>query len=488
MSAMRERAASPEYDAIVVGSGPNGLAASVRLARSGYSVLVCERNPTVGGGCTTTELTLPGFRHDVCSAVHPLGAGSPFFRELPLAEHGLHWLHSEAPLAHPLADGRPIFLERDVDGTARQFDRDAAAWRGLMGPLVEAWDNLGPQILGPLRIPRNPVTLARFGLRALRSAKGLAESWFDGQGARSLFAGMAGHALLPLDRSPSAAFGLVLGLAGHVIGWPIPRGGAQRLTDALASLLLAHGGEILTDAEVLSLDELPRSRVVLLDLTPRRVLAVAGERLPTGYRRRLERYRYGPGVFKVDYALDGPIPWRNPECTRAVTVHLGGTAEEIYAGEEAVGRGEVPRRPLVLLTQPTLVDPSRAPAGKHVAWTYCHVPAGCPVDMTGSIEDQLERYAPGFRDRVLARSRMGPAAYEAHNPNMVGGDITGGTQDLGQLLTRPVARLNPYSTPFSGLFLCSSATPPGGAVHGMCGYFAALAAERALARGVAIGR
>lgn len=473
-----QEATRAQYDAIVIGAGPNGLAAAIVLARAGCAVLVFEAADSVGGGTRSAALTLPGFVHDVCSAIHPLGAGSPLFRAFPLDRFGLEWIQPPAPLAHPLDDGTAVLLERAVEATAAGLGPDAAAYRRLMAPLVADADRILRFILGPFRIPRHPLTLARFGLKALRSAAGLASHRFQGERARALFAGLAAHSMLPLERSPSAAVGLVLAILGHTAGWPLPRGGSQRIADALAGYLRALGGEIVTGRPVRALDELPPARAVLFDLTPRQVLAIAGQRLPASYRRRLERYRYGPGVFKVDWALAGPIPWRAPECRRAATVHLGGMLDEIAAAERAVAAGRHPERPFVILAQPSLFDPSRAPEGKHTAWAYCHVPNGSSVDMTGRIEAQVERFAPGFRELILARSVLSPADLERYNPNYVGGDINGGVLDLRQLFTRPAPRLNPYSTPDPSLYICSASTPPGGGVHGMCGYWAARTALR----------
>ncbi len=469
-------------DAIVVGSGPNGLAAAIALARAGRSVLLLEGDQSVGGGMRSEELTLPGFVHDVCSTALPLVLGSPFLSELPLEEHGLDLVQPPAPLAHPLDDGSSVVLERSVDATAAALGEDAGAYRGLFGPLVRDAERLLPGILGPLRPPRQPLSLARFGLNALRSANGLARGRFHGERARALLAGCSAHSMLSLRRSPSAAFGLVLALLGHVVGWPVARGGSQRLADALAAHLRSLGGEIDVGRRVSSLDELPPARAVLLDLTPRGVLEVAGHRLPAGYRRALGRFRYGPGIFKLDWALDGPIPWSAPETARAGTVHLGGTLSQIEASEEAVARGRLPEWPYVLLVQASLFDSERAPPGRHTAWAYCHVPNGSPADMTAAIETQIERFAPGFGDRVLARSAMDSREVERRNPNYVGGDINGGRQDLSQLFTRPVARPVPYATPVEGLYICSSSTPPGGGVHGMSGFFAAQAALKGLGR------
>jgi phytoene dehydrogenase-like protein len=461
-------------DAIVVGAGPNGLAAAIELARAGRSVVVYEAEPTAGGGARSANLTLPGFVHDVCSAIHPLARGSPFFRTLPLAEHGLDWVDPPAPLAHPLDDGEAVVLERSIEGTAAGLGADGPAYLELMQPLVHDWDRLASTLLGPLRFPSDPLGLARFGVKALRSAHGLARSRFLGQRARALFAGLAGHSILPLERAASASFALVLGAAAHAVGWPMPRGGAQRIADALVSYLRALGGEVRTGERVTSISDLPPSRVVLCDVGPRQLLHLAGDRLPPAYRRRLERYRYGPGVYKLDWALDGPIPWRAAECLRAGTVHVGGGLDEIAESERAVWQGRHAERPFVLLAQPTLFDPSRAPAGKHIAWAYCHVPHGSAASMTDVIEAHVERFAPGFRARILARSALSPQDLERHNANLVGGDINGGVADLRQLFIRPSYGL--YRTPSRGLYLCSASTPPGGGVHGMCGYFAARAA------------
>jgi phytoene dehydrogenase-like protein len=468
-------------DAVVVGSGPNGLAAAIALARAGRSVVVLEAAETVGGGTRTAELTLPGFRHDICSAIHPLGLGSPFLGTLGLERHGLEWIQPPAAVAHPLDDGSAVVLERSVEATAEGLGGDARAYRNLMEPLVAEADALLSELLGPVRLPRRPLLLARFAALGLQSADRVARRRFAGERARALLAGLAAHSLLPLTRSPSGAFGLVLALLGHRVGWPLPRGGAQRLADALAGCLRSLGGDIECGRRIDSLDQLPPARAVLLDVAPRELLRIAGTRLPPGYRRRLAGFRHGPGAFKLDLALDAPIPWSAPECARSATVHLGGTLEEIAASEAAVAAGRAPERPFVLLAQQSLFDPSRAPGSGHTVWAYCHVPNGSAVDMSDRIGAQIERFAPGFRDRVLARHALAPADLEAYNPNYVGGDIGGGLQDLRQLLARPVPRLVPYETPLSGVYLCSSSTPPGAGVHGMCGYWAARAALRRLA-------
>jgi phytoene dehydrogenase-like protein len=471
---MSDRHAS---EAIVVGSGPNGFAAAITLARAGRSVTVFEAKETVGGGTRSSELTLPGFLHDVCSAVHPMGIASPFFRTLPLQEHGLEWVQPDVPLAHPLDDGTAVVLYRSVEATADSLGGDAKAYRSLMGPLVRDWENLASQLLGPMiRVPRHPMTLARFGLRAIRSASGLAGAVFEGERARALFAGLAAHAILPLERPFTATFGLLLGAAAHAVGWPVARGGSQRIADALASYLRSLGGEIVTGRTIESLEELGAADTLLLDVTPRQLIRIVGQRLPDRYRNRLSRYRYGPGAFKVDIALDGPIPWKANECSRAGTVHVGGTLDEIAAAERAVANGQHPEQPYVLVAQQSLFDPTRAPEGKHTVWAYCHVPNGSKVDMTERIEAQIERFAPGFRERVLATNVLSPGGLEQYNENYIGGDIAGGAHDGLQLFFRPTIGLVPYATPAKGIYICSSSTPPGAGVHGMCGYFAAQAA------------
>ncbi|HWM94028.1 MAG TPA: NAD(P)/FAD-dependent oxidoreductase [Thermoanaerobaculia bacterium] len=468
-------------DAVVVGAGPNGLSAAITLAQAGQSVLLIEGGETVGGAARSAELTLPGFNHDVCSAIYPLTVGSPFLSKLPLEKHGLRWVQPPLALAHPLDDGTAAVLSQRPDDTVESLgERDGEAWLKLFLPLATAWERLADSFLGPIRPFKNPFLMARFGLTGLRSAEALARGRFRGERARALFAGIAGHSFLPLDLIPTAAFGMVLGATGHSVGWPQPAGGAQRVPDALAGLLRELGGEIVTGWMVKSLDELPRSRVVLLDLTPAQLLRLGGTKWPERYRRQLGRFRYGPGIFKVDWALREPIPWRAEACHRAGTIHLGATLEEIAASERSAWDGRESERPLVLVGQPSRFDPTRAPAGSHTAWAYCHVPNGSTVDMTETIERQMERFAPGFRDLVLARHTMNTAWLEAHNPNMVGGDINGGAALLAQLFTRPVARLVPYATPDPRVFLCSASTPPSGGVHGMCGHFGALAAMAAL--------
>ena len=468
------------FDGVVVGSGPNGLAAAIELARNDRSVLVLEQAPTLGGGLRSAEVTLPGYVHDICAAVVPLTVGSPFLRTLPLADFGLELAYSEHALAHPLDDGTAVVLDRSVERTAAGLGADGASYMRLMQPLVRTSREVIDHVLGPLHLPRHPLALARFGAVGLLPATVLAHIAFRGARAQALLAGMSAHAILPLERPITAAFGLIMGMLGHTVGWPIVRGGSHRLAEALVGYLAALGGELRPNAGVTALDELPDSRVAVLDLTPRQALAVGGTRWRAGYRRQLARYRYGPGVCKVDWALDAPVPWTAPACRSSTSVHLGGTLAEIASGEAAVWRGEHPARPFVIFVQPTVVDPTRAPAGRHTAWAYCHVPNGSRRDMTAEIEAQVERFAPGFTARILARKTMTAPEMAAYNPNYVGGDINGGVQDLLQLWTRPVARPVPYSTPDPRVFLCSSSTPPGGGVHGMCGFHAARAALRRL--------
>jgi phytoene dehydrogenase-like protein len=468
--------ARASYDAIVVGAGPNGLTAAITMAQAGASVLLVEANETPGGGSRSMELTLPGFIHDVCSAIHPLAVASPAFRRFRLQDHGLEFVHPDAPLAHVFDDGSAAVLERSVEATAEGLHPDARAYTKLMAPLVADAAKLNPQLLGPLRPPRHPVALARFGLHALRSVKGLASSTFDGPRARALLAGIAAHSMLPLTTSPTAGIALALGLAGHSIGWPAARGGSQRIADTLVEVFRSLGGSLVTSTPVASIDELPSHRVALFDVTPRQLARIAGDRLPARYRHRLNRYRYGPGIFKMDFALDGPVPWTAPECRRAGTLHLGGTIEDIAESEAMVNDGHHTERPFVIAAQQSLFDDTRAPQGRHTLWAYCHVPSGSTLDMSERIERRIEQYAPGFRDRIIGRSAMNAAEVEQHNANYVGGDINGGVQDLRQLFTRPVARVVPYTTPNPYIYICSSSTPPGGGVHGMCGYWGARAA------------
>lgn len=468
----------PEYDAVIVGSGPNGLSAAITLAQRGLKVIVIEARDTIGGGVRSAELTLPGFIHDVCSAVHPLAVSSPFFRSLDLARYGLAWRFPQVSLAHPLDHGRAVLVCPSLEETARGLAEDGAAYTRSFDYLVRHWDLLVEDILGTLRVPRRPFLFARFGLPALLSAAWYARSRFRGEEARALFAGMAAHGMLLLESPATASFGFALALSAHAVGWPVAQGGSQRIVDAMAALLIDLGGEIRTGTPVTQLAQLPPASAVLLDVSPKTLLAIAGDDLPTAYRSALTRYRYGPGVFKVDWALDAPIPWANPEVSLSSTVHLGGTLEEIAASEREIARGGHPASPYVLVVQSSLVDPSRAPAGKHTAWAYCHVPNGSTTDMRAAIETQIERFAPGFRERILAFHTRSAAQYEVYNPNYVGGDINSGSQDLAQFFTRPALRWDSYALPLKGVYLCSSATPPGGGVHGMCGVNAARSALR----------
>jgi phytoene dehydrogenase-like protein len=468
----------PESDVIVIGSGPNGLSAAIVMAQAGCSVTVVEAAETIGGAACSAELTLPGFVHDVGSAVHPFAAASPFFTNLPLARYGLQWIHSPAALAHPFDDGSAVLLERSLEHTASALGADAEPYRRLFAPLLKHWTTLSPDLLRPIGIPKDPLAMARFGWQSLRSAKAVAQSRFSGERARALFAGMAAHSALPLEMTPSAVFGMALGLAAHAVGWPIPRGGAQQVSNALAAHLKSLGGKIVTSTRVESLDQLPPARAILADVTPRQLLQIAGRRLPGFYRRKLEKYRYGPGAFKMDWALDGPVPWKSSECLRAATVHLGGTLAEIEASERMPWQGSVAERPFLLLAQPSLFDKSRAPDSQHTLWAYCHVPNAYRGDVSTRMEDQIERFAPGFRKRILKRSIMNTFQLESWNANLVGGDFNAGAVTLKQLFLRPTIQM--YATPVRGLYLCSASTPPGGGVHGMCGYGAAQLALRQL--------
>jgi phytoene dehydrogenase-like protein len=460
-----------------VGAGPNGLTAASVLGRAGLSVVVLERNAAIGGSCRTEPLTLPGFAHDVCGAIHPLGAASPIFQKLELARYGLEWATAPIPLAHPFDDERVAVLSRQLPETAATLGADGAAWVRLMWPFVDRQADFFSSILRPVRVPRHPVLMARFGAVGLWSARRLAGR-FEGIAARGLFAGNAAHSGLPLDAFASASFGLVLAVAGHALDWPCARGGSQQIIEALAADARSSGCEIQTAAAIHSVREIPDARAVLFDLTPRQILAIAADELSPSYRRRLQAFRYGIGAFKIDYALSDPIPWRARECGQAATVHLGGTYEEIASSGADANAGRISETPFVLVAQQSQFDASRAPAGRHTGWAYCHVPNGSPVDMTERIERQIERFAPNFRETILARHVMSPAALQRHNPNLIGGDIAGGANSADQFLLRPFPRWNPYTTSSPPLFLCSSSTPPGGGVHGMCGYWAARTALR----------
>lgn len=462
-----------DYDAVVIGSGPNGLAAAITLQLAGLRVLIVEGRSTIGGGLRTAEITLPGFRHDICSAVHPLAIGSPFFGTLPLKAHGLEFISPTFAAAHPFENGNAVVLDAAIENTARFLGRDGKIYQKLLKPLVRDWHLIVKQVLGPIDYPFHPVAMANFGLRALLPAQ-LFSRLFSSQQAKGFWAGMAAHSLLPLSYPATSAVGLVLLISGHLRGWPIPKGGSQSIANALAAYFVSRGGQIQTGQYIRSLEQLPSSHAVLFDLGPRQMLEIAGHTFSSLYRKQLERYRYGIGVFKMDWALDGPIPFSSHECRMAGTVHLGNTLQEIVLSEKLPWQGLHAEKPFVLLAQQSIFDHSRAPEGKHVAWAYCHVPKGSTVDMTHSIENQIERFAPGFRERVLASHTMNTADMEEHNPNYVGGDINGGAFTLDQIFTRPALRFSPYRTSAKGLYICSSSTPPGGGVHGMCGYHAAV--------------
>ncbi|WP_154857138.1 phytoene desaturase family protein [Cyclobacterium xiamenense] len=461
-----------EYDAIVVGSGPNGLAAAITLQQQGLRVLLIEGKEQVGGGMRTQELTLPGFQHDVCSAIHPLAASAPFFRSLPLEAYGLRLLHPEVLAAHPLADGSSVCLYRSLTDTAAQLGADEKKYLELMRPIVNNWDSLASDFLGPLKFPKKPLQLASFGRKALQPATWLARS-FTSERTAALFAGMAAHGIQPLTNWATSAIALVLMGAGHVGGWPVVQGGSQGLADALLAYFLDKGGEFQAGWMVADLGELPAATAVLFDTSPRQLLKIAGKEFSRLYTWQLNRYRYGMGVFKVDFALDGPVPWTSATARMAGTVHLGGTLSEIAASEAGLWKGIYPENPYVLVAQQSLADPHRAPQGKHTLWAYCHVPSGGDTDITEVVIRQIEKQAPGFRKLILAKKSMNASDYESYNPNYVGGDINVGVQDIYQLFSRPALRFSPYRSSAKGIYLCSSATPPGGGVHGMCGFHAA---------------
>ena len=467
-----KKTGSFDYDAVVVGSGPNGLAAAILLQQNGLSVLLMEGKDKIGGGLRTEELTLPGFLHDVCSAVHPMAVASPFFETLPLGEYGLEYIYPEVAAAHPFDDGSAAILKKSVFETAELLGKDKNAYLKLVPPLVKSWPDIAADVLAPLHFPKNPYAMARFGLNALAPATLLARR-FNTEKGKGLFAGMAAHSIQPLNNMATSAIALVLMANGHIKGWPIPKGGSKKISDALALYFAFLGGKIETNRYISSLDQLPSARAVLFDVTPKQLLIIAGHKFSSIYQWQIERYRYGMGVFKVDWALDGPIPFRAEEIKHAGTVHIGGTLQEIAESERLTAAGLHPEKPFVLLAQQSLFDPSRAPKGKHTAWAYCHVPNGSFKDMTEAIEKQVERFAPGFRERIIGKSTMNARQLENYNPNYIGGDINGGIINLGQLFTRPALRRSPYRTSAKGIYICSSSTPPGGGVHGMCGYHAA---------------
>ena len=465
-------AGGTDYDAVVVGSGPNGLAAAILLQQNGLSVLLLEAKSEIGGGLRSAELTLPGYVHDICSAIHPLAAASPFFETLPLAEHGLEYIYPEIAAAHPFDNGTAAVLQKSIEETAKLLGLDEQTYFNLIQPVVNDWTSIAPDVLGPLHFPRHPLAMARFGFPALTSATHLANK-FKTEQAKGLIAGMAAHAMQPLSNLTTSAAALVLMACGHLKGWPIPKGGSKNIAKALASYFVWIGGKIETDFYVRSLDQLPSSKAVLFDVSPRQLLQIAGHKFSSIYKWQLEHYRYGMGVFKIDWALDAQIPFTATECAQAGTIHIGNTLNEIADGEQQVWKGNHPENPFVLLAQQSVFDVTRAPKNKHTAWAYCHVPNGSTVDMTEAIEKQIERFAPGFREIILAKHTMNTEQVEAYNPNYIGGDINGGVLDIGQLFTRPALRLSPYKTSAKGIYICSASTPPGGGVHGMCGYNAA---------------
>lgn len=461
-----------EYDAVVVGSGPNGLSAAILLQQNGLSVLLLEGKDTIGGGLRSAALTLPGYIHDICSAIHPLATASPYLQTLPLQNFGLEYIYPSIAAAHPFDNGSVAVLKHSIPETAHLLGTDEQAYLKLIEPIVNDWPAVATDVLGPLHFPKNPVKMTRFGLAALSSATRLTNRFKTPQ-AKGLFAGMAAHGMQPLTNTATSAAALVLMAAGHLRGWPMPKGGSQNITNALATYFISLGGEIETNTYIRSMEQIPRAKAVLFDVTPRQLLQIAGHRFSNIYKWQLERYRYGMGVFKVDWALDAPIPFRSKQCRQAGTVHLGNSIAEIAVTEQQTWQGQHPEKPFVLLAQQSLFDNTRAPLGKHTAWAYCHVPNGSVRDMTDRIENQVERFAPGFKDIILARHTMNTAEMEAHNPNYIGGDIGGGVTDLAQLFTRPALRWSPYRTSARGIYICSSSTPPGGGVHGMCGYHSA---------------
>ncbi len=465
------------YDAVIIGSGPNGMAAAVRLALEGLSVKVIEGSDTIGGGTRTQELMRPGYFHDVCSAIHPMGMGSPFLKKLPLEKYGLEWIQPDYPMAHPLDDGKAVIQYRDLDQTAEALGPDARRYRRLIKPMVDNWEKMAPDLMAPLGFPANPVRLAAFGLNAVKPASLLA-SGYKTEEAKALFGGIAAHSILPLNQPLTSAIGLVLGAAGHAVGWPLPKKGSYMIAESMASYFRELGGEIETGNMIRSFDEIPPAKAVLFDLTPRQVLGITGENFPGRYRKKLENYKYGAGVFKIDYILKEPVPWANPECAKAGTVHVGGTFAELMESEKTMEAKRHAEKPYVLVAQQSNFDATRTPNNDHTLWAYCHVPSGSTKDMTEEIENQIERFAPGFRDVILEKHTMHAMDFQAYNPNYIGGDIIGGKQDIRQQFTRPVSWYKPYKTPQKGVYFCSSSAPPGGGVHGMCGFHAAELALR----------
>lgn len=479
---VRELAKSKTYDAIVIGSGPNGLACAIAFQQAGNSVLVAEAQGTIGGGCRTLPLTIEGFKHDICAAVMPMGMQSPFFRTLPLTEHGLRWINPPAAYVHAFAPGEALVVERDLSATARNWS-GADSYCELFAALVPDWDLLCEALLQPPHLVRYPFGLMKFGIKAMQSAERLARHNLTNVRSRAVFAGLAAHAAVPFDRTATASLGLALGVAAHAVGWPIPAGGAQSVTNALYQYFIQLGGEVLTGCRVNALAELPACNFLFMDVTPKQFLSIAGENAPRSVKRRYERYQYGPSVFKMDWALSAPIPWSSSDFSRAPTVHIGGLFEEIGISEAMVAKGQMAERPYVLLAQPSLFDDRRAPAGQHTVWAYCHVPYGSNDSRANIIENQIERFAPGFKERIIARSELNATRLQEMNENHIGGDINGGSLDFSQLLLRPIPRLIPYKTGLPNVYLCSSSTPPGSGVHGMCGYWAAWVAMQVGAKG-----
>ncbi len=465
-----------KYDAIIIGSGPNGLSAAITIAQNNLKVLVVEARETIGGGLRSAELTLPGYIHDICSAIHPMAVASPFLNSLPLEEYGLEWINPEICVAHPLENDDSVYLYRSMEETISNLGIDGKEYQNIFSAFNENFEGLLIDILGPLKIPNNIISLSKFGLYAVLPAKFFAEYKFKNNRTRTLFLGLSGHSVLPLTKILTSAIGLVLGISAHNKGWPIPKGGSQMIASAMASYLISLGGEIKTNFFIKNLNELPLAKVYLFDTNPNQLANIAGKKLSTSYIKKLQKYRYGPGVFKVDWALNSPIPWKSKECLKAGTIHIASSYEEIINSEQMVWENKHPEKPFIIMAQQSLFDTSRSPNGKHTAWGYCHVPNGSIIDMTEKIENQIEKFAPGFKDCILSRHTLNTKAYNQYNPNMVGGDIIGGVQDLRQLYTRPVLRISPYSTPAENIYICSASTPPGGGVHGMCGYHAAKAA------------